>query len=52
VTADWPLNVTGKIPGACVKDVKMFYVEHVRMEKQWLLTVLFTRGDYSLQKLF
>jgi hypothetical protein len=23
--------VTGKIPGACVKDVKMLYVEHVRM---------------------
>jgi hypothetical protein len=25
--------VTGEIPGACVKDVKMLYVEHVRMEK-------------------
>jgi hypothetical protein len=39
VTTDWPLNVTGEIPGACVKDVKMLYVEHVRMEKNigfWL----------------
>jgi len=30
---DYRLNVTGKIPGACVKDVKLLYVEQVRMEK-------------------
>jgi hypothetical protein len=43
--------VTGKIPGACAKDAKMLYVENERMEKHWLLTVLFTRGEHSLQKL-
>jgi hypothetical protein len=51
-TTDWSLSVTGKIPSACVKDVKVLYVEHVRMEKHWLLTVLFTRGEGSLHKLF
>lgn len=53
VSTDWALNVTGEIPRVCVKDGMMLYVEHVRIEKKlWLLTVLFTRGEDRLQKLF
>jgi hypothetical protein len=50
VTTVWSLNWTGKIPRACVKDVKMLYAEHVRMEKYWFLTVLSTKGEYSQHK--